>query len=119
MDPTEIIQKAVTLLATLSQDGNLNMTASANSTTSADGSTTTAKATAAGISSILTMLLSLSALRDWLKLFVIGGLIETCRRLLFAGWALVIESLWITATFDFDDSSYSTFYNIRCALFRV
>ncbi|KAK7686175.1 hypothetical protein QCA50_010395 [Cerrena zonata] len=107
MDPTEIIQKAVTLLATLSQDGNLNMTTATNSTTSADAPATTINAAATGISSLLTMLLSFSALRDWLKLFVIGGLIETCRRLLFSAWAVVVESFWITATFDYDDDSYN------------
>ena len=108
MDPTEILQKAVSLLATLSQDGSLNVTASTNSTTSADTTTGATAATAAmGISSLITMLLSFSALRDWLKLFVIGGMIESCRRILLLGWKTVLESLWISATFDCDDDSYS------------
>ena len=108
MDPTEILQKAVSLLATLSQDGSLNVTASTNTTTSANTTPSATAATAAmGISSVITMLLSFSALRDWLKLFVIGGVIESCRRLLLLGWNTVLESLWISATFDCDDDSYS------------
>lgn len=56
---------------------------------------------------VLSFLLSFSALRDWLKLLVIGGTIETCRRLCMQLWVSFIESFWITACFEERDVSYS------------
>ncbi|KAF7370500.1 Mitochondrial chaperone BCS1 [Mycena sanguinolenta] len=57
-------------------------------------------------SSLVTMLFSLGALRDWLKLIVFGGAIETLRRIAFSMYYKIIASFWITAHFDEDDSSY-------------
>ncbi|KAJ8077719.1 hypothetical protein PM082_002152 [Marasmius tenuissimus] len=45
-----------------------------------------------------------SALRDWLKVYLIGGLLEACRRWYFC--ELTIESFWMSAKFDKDDNSY-------------
>ncbi|KAH9946492.1 P-loop containing nucleoside triphosphate hydrolase protein [Amylocystis lapponica] len=56
--------------------------------------------------SMLSMLLSLSALRDWLKLLLVGGVIETCRRFFFGSWESLVSSFWITVTFDEEDDSY-------------
>ncbi len=63
------------------------------------------------LSTLISLLLSFSALRDWLKLIVIGGVIETCRRTCLRLWSSFIESFWITASFDENDPSYSeTFF---------
>jgi mitochondrial chaperone BCS1 len=56
--------------------------------------------------SIITMLLSVSALRDWLKLIVIGGVLESCRRMAYQLYNNFINSFFITATFREDDDSY-------------
>ena len=56
---------------------------------------------------LLSMLLSYSALRDWLKLLIIGTVMETSRRLFLHLWQSIQESFWITACFDDDDESYS------------
>lgn len=56
---------------------------------------------------LLSMLLSYSALRDWLKLLIIGTVMETSRRLFLHLWQNIQESFWITACFDDDDESYS------------
>ncbi|KZT67077.1 P-loop containing nucleoside triphosphate hydrolase protein [Daedalea quercina L-15889] len=56
--------------------------------------------------SLVSTLLSASALRDWLKLFVVGGALETCRRYLFSWWDAIVEAFWITATFDANDDAY-------------
>lgn len=61
------------------------------------------------LNTVLSLVLSFSALRDWIKLFVIGSGIETCRRVVLKLWATFIESFWITACFDGNDDSYSTF----------
>ncbi|KAI0923399.1 hypothetical protein AcV5_008961 [Taiwanofungus camphoratus] len=59
------------------------------------------------MSSFVSTMLSFSALRDWFKLLVIGGLIETCRRIFYSSWQSVHESFWLTASFDDDDTSYN------------
>jgi chaperone BCS1 len=60
------------------------------------------------LSSLVALLFSFSALRDWLKLIVIGGFFETCRRFAFSAYRNVIDSFFITAYFEEDDCSYGT-----------
>lgn len=62
-----------------------------------------------GLSTLLSFLLSFSAMQDWLKLIIIGGVIETCRRTCLRFWASFVESFWITACFDDRDMSYSEY----------
>ncbi|KIJ65534.1 hypothetical protein HYDPIDRAFT_88652 [Hydnomerulius pinastri MD-312] len=52
------------------------------------------------------MLLSTSALRDWAILLVLGSLFETARRILSSIWNWIINSFFITAVFDDEDTSY-------------
>ncbi|KAF8966254.1 P-loop containing nucleoside triphosphate hydrolase protein [Flammula alnicola] len=58
------------------------------------------------ISSLITLLLSFSALGNWLKLVVLGSVLETCRRLGLHFYYKIYSSFFITARFDEDDSSY-------------
>ncbi|TFK77980.1 P-loop containing nucleoside triphosphate hydrolase protein [Polyporus arcularius HHB13444] len=51
------------------------------------------------------MLLSASAFWDWAKLFLIGALVEGLRRSLRTAWERLTRSLWVTATFEFDDDA--------------
>jgi mitochondrial chaperone BCS1 len=64
------------------------------------------------ILSLITFLLSFSALGDWFKLIVLGGVLETCRRLAFHFYHRLYNSFFITATFEDDDSSYGTRINV-------
>ncbi|KAJ7091466.1 P-loop containing nucleoside triphosphate hydrolase protein, partial [Mycena belliarum] len=57
-------------------------------------------------SSLVALLFSFGALRDWIKLIVFGGVLETLRRFFFSLYYKVISSVWITAHFDENDSSY-------------
>jgi len=56
--------------------------------------------------SLLGLLFSFSALRDWLKLFVIGGFFESCRRLAYSTYYKFIHHFYITAEFHDDDECY-------------
>ncbi len=94
----EVIQKVVTAFAT-----SFAPNATTNTTLSSSTSTSPFSAT---VSSLVSMFLSFSALRDWLKLIIVGGAIESARRLCFSLWYYIIESVWVTASFDEDDSSY-------------
>ncbi|RPD59031.1 P-loop containing nucleoside triphosphate hydrolase protein [Lentinus tigrinus ALCF2SS1-7] len=50
-------------------------------------------------------LLSASAFWDWARLLLIGALVEGLRRSLSKIWEKLCQSLWVTATFDFDDDA--------------
>ncbi|KAI0769155.1 P-loop containing nucleoside triphosphate hydrolase protein [Irpex lacteus] len=101
MDPVQLIQAS---LVGLLQGGQSNVTASTNSTEPTPGSTGLPPL---NFSSIVSFLLTFAALRDWLKLIVIGGVIETCRRGGMRLWATFVESFWLTACFDENDVSYT------------
>lgn len=65
-----------------------------------------ALSTPANLAGIITLLFSFSALRDWLKLIVIGGFFETCRRGISWLYAKFIDSMFMNAYFEEDDPSY-------------
>ncbi|KAK0199841.1 hypothetical protein DFS33DRAFT_1365358 [Desarmillaria ectypa] len=58
------------------------------------------------LSSLISLLFSFSALRDWLKLIVLGGFFETCRRVIFTQYAKFVDTFYLNATFEEDDPSY-------------
>ena len=60
------------------------------------------------ILSLITFLLSLSALGDWVKLIALGSVLETCRRLAFHFCNKFYNSFFIKVTFEDGDSSYGT-----------
>lgn len=63
--------------------------------------------------SLLSALVSIYALREWLILIVIGGFLESCRRLGCITYDKVINSFCITAEFEEDDDSYGM-HSIIC-----
>ncbi|KAH9074688.1 P-loop containing nucleoside triphosphate hydrolase protein [Lactarius deliciosus] len=58
-------------------------------------------------SSLLAFIYSMSALRDYLKLIVLGGALETLRRLYSSSYSNLVDRLFITATFESDDVAFS------------
>ncbi|KJA14674.1 hypothetical protein HYPSUDRAFT_208504 [Hypholoma sublateritium FD-334 SS-4] len=60
----------------------------------------------ADFSSLVAFLLSASALSNWFKLALFGSFLETCMCLVFHLYYKVYSSIFITARFDEDDSSY-------------
>ena len=52
---------------------------------------------------LITYLLSLSAVRDWLKLFLIGAALESSHRFLTSLWFAVENYFWLTVTLDESD----------------
>lgn len=59
------------------------------------------------LTTFIGLLFSFSALRDWLKLILIGGFFETCRRLVSSTYSKVVDSFFIRASFEQGDASYS------------
>lgn len=58
------------------------------------------------IATLATVLLSVTGLQDWIKLFLIGSAFETCRRVAFQAWHNITDSFWITVDFEEGDDSY-------------
>lgn len=85
----------------------LNATANAT-VTSTSPPAAAAPTMPADISGLLTLLLSFSGLREWLKIFVLGGFFESCRRMFSWLYMKVNEGLYINAYFEEDDASYGT-----------
>ncbi|PBK88980.1 P-loop containing nucleoside triphosphate hydrolase protein [Armillaria gallica] len=77
-----------------------------NTTSTLPQATVAPLAIPADLSSLISLLFSFSALRDWLKLIVLGSFFETCRRVIFTQYAKFVDAFHITATFDEDDPSY-------------
>lgn len=104
-----ILQQVFAMVSGMvSQDTNATISGGAtNETTSAAAK----PATPTDLSSLLMLLFSFSALRDWLKLIIIGGFFETARRLAFSAYYKVINSFFITVYFEEEDSSYGAYSN--------
>ncbi|KAF9779458.1 P-loop containing nucleoside triphosphate hydrolase protein [Thelephora terrestris] len=65
--------------------------------------------TFAGKSSIATLasvVFSSTGFQDWLKLFLVGGVFEACRRTALRAWRRAFDSFWITVDFEEGDDSY-------------
>jgi chaperone BCS1 len=67
------------------------------------------------VTDVVAFLFSFAALRDWLKLILIGGTLEALRRFAMYTYESFVNCLWVTAYFDQDDSSYS----MQTFLYRV
>lgn len=72
----------------------------------AAGTSTTTSTTPTNLPTTIASLVSISALRDWLKLLVIGGSFEFCRRCVVKTYHAVYNWFFITAVFMEDDASY-------------
>jgi len=42
----------------------------------------------------------------WLKLFLVGGIFETCRRVTFHAWDNILDSFWITVDLEEGNRSH-------------
>ena len=65
-------------------------------------------------SSLMTFIYSISALRDYFKLIVLGGALETLRRIYLASYSSFLDRFFITATFESDDVAFSEQLFPRC-----
>ncbi|KAI0773331.1 P-loop containing nucleoside triphosphate hydrolase protein [Trametes elegans] len=49
---------------------------------------------------LLTLLVSTAEVGDWVKLLLVGAVIEGCRRALSKSWQTIVDFFWIDATFE-------------------
>ncbi|KAI0057432.1 P-loop containing nucleoside triphosphate hydrolase protein [Artomyces pyxidatus] len=85
----------------------LNDTLGANSSLDNTTSTGTTPLTfPTDLSSLVTFIYSFAALRDYLKLIVLGGAFETLRRLYSFSYFSIVDRFFITASFESDDDAF-------------
>lgn len=48
-----------------------------------------------------------SSMPEWLNLIIVGGIIEISRRLFYNLWDLLVNSFWVSISFDDEDTAYS------------
>ncbi|KAI0629345.1 P-loop containing nucleoside triphosphate hydrolase protein [Trametes polyzona] len=102
MDAVAVLQTVMSAI----QSGAMNITnPEGTNTTSAPPNLAASMASFSPmqIPSMITMLLSFTVVRDWLKLLLLGAVVETCRRLITKSYYGLINYFWITATFDGND----------------
>jgi len=73
-----------------------------NSTT---GGVTPGFAAVNDLASLWALLSSFGAVHDWVKLFLLGTVLETIRRFASQIWSSFLESFFLTATFESDDDA--------------
>ena len=102
MDAAQVLQTVLSVI----QSGEIPAVAGATPSAAANGTsppfTASAGASGASLPQLIFMLFSMAAIRDWVKLILFGGVIEASRRALTAGWERLVDSFWVTATFEFD-----------------
>lgn len=108
MDPLQMAQSIVTTMIGAANQCNDTLSGVAQNSTLSPA-TSTAHGGHIQPVSLLTFLMSFTALHDWLKLIVIGGVIETSRRLCFSTWRAVVDSFWIKAEVNNHDIAYRKF----------
>lgn len=59
------------------------------------------------VSAIISLFSSSGPSGDWLKLFVIGGILELLRRVLMYIWRSLVNQFWITIVLEEWDDTYS------------
>ncbi len=101
MDAVAVLQTVMSAIQSGAVNLNVSDSAAAGNATAAVGSV--ASFSPLQLPSIISMVLSFSAVRDWIKLLLLGAVVETCRRVLTKSYYGLINYFWITATFDGND----------------
>lgn len=107
--PLALVQQVLSALTNEEADTATAHACNSNSTNVASKSGVSPLKSAVDLPSLLFMLLSSSALRDWLKLIVIGGVFEYCRRIVFHCYGKLYNRFFITAYFEEGDFTYGMF----------
>ena len=110
MDAAQVLQTVLSVIQSQNSGdaGSVANTATAAAPSpqcSAPAASPLAQAGSLSLPQLLFALLSTGAVRDWARLFLMGALLETCRRVLTKVWEESDELLWLTATFEWSDET--------------
>ncbi|KAI0694551.1 P-loop containing nucleoside triphosphate hydrolase protein [Cerioporus squamosus] len=111
MDAVSVLQTVLTVIQSGSVSLNGTEALAANTTTPSPSAAAITPLSLLQLPTIIAHVLSLAAVRDWLKLFLIGGALELCRRFLTSSWSAIKNYFWITVTLEEgDDCGYWLLY---------
>ncbi|KAI1791779.1 P-loop containing nucleoside triphosphate hydrolase protein [Ganoderma leucocontextum] len=106
MDPAQVLQSVLSIIPSPKppQPGRSDTTVSG---ATSDPSTSQlpvpqAAATPVSLSQMFMAVLSMAGFWDWVKLFLIGAFLETCRRGSAEAWVRLLDYVWVTADLDWD-----------------
>ncbi|EEB95300.1 hypothetical protein MPER_05746, partial [Moniliophthora perniciosa FA553] len=85
---------------------NASSTLPSNATQNSSDASPLGSSAPGDLLAMIPLLFSFSASRDWVKIFLLGGFFETCRRIFSSLYQKALESFYMTATFDDEDVSY-------------
>ncbi|KAI1791777.1 P-loop containing nucleoside triphosphate hydrolase protein [Ganoderma leucocontextum] len=105
MDAVAVLQTVLSAVQSGPTGLNISEILAATNATVASSSGASTSFSPMQLPGLISKLLSLSAVRDWLKLFIFGGLLEIFRRLLWQSWDGITNFFWITVTIDENDDS--------------
>lgn len=94
------------MFALLGQFGQELITTTAQATVNGTTTATTSSDPSA-FADIAKTIASFSIARDWIKLFVLGTVLETIRRFADSAWTSLLDSFFLTAQFESDDDAYN------------
>ncbi|KAI0794435.1 P-loop containing nucleoside triphosphate hydrolase protein [Fomes fomentarius] len=121
MDAVAVLQTVLTAIQSGSVLVNGTEAITANATAHVPAAVPITPMSLLQLPTLIAHLLSLSAVRDWIKLFLIGAALEYCRRFLTSSWTTIKNYFWITVTLDeSDDCGYwLMFWLSRHHVFRT
>lgn len=99
---TSIVQPLLTLV-----NNSVETTLNSTFADTAQNATVSAAPFPTDFSSLMAFIYSISDLRDYAKLIVLGGAFETLRRIYSSSYSSIWERFIITATFDSEDLAFS------------
>lgn len=103
MDASQVLQTVLSVIQAGAGNATAGSPPAPGSAANSNGSAPThnvGSAAPVGAVQLLVTLLSMSAVRDWMKLLLIGAFLETCRRLIAKSWESIQDYFWLTATFE-------------------
>jgi chaperone BCS1 len=59
------------------------------------------------LKSLFPLLYAIPALGNWANIFLLGGLLESARRLVGIAWQYILNSFWLTVRFEGNDEAFS------------
>lgn len=103
MDAVAVLQTVLTAIQSGSVSINGTQAITANATAHVPAAVPITPMSLLQLPTLIAHLLSLSAVRDWIKLLLIGAALESCRRFLTSSWTTIKNYFWITVTLDESD----------------
>ena len=101
----EYLQSALAVPTLITEANSTNISSTTSNISSPRSPTFS---TSEDFSQIALNLFSSTAVPDWAKLFLLGAVVELCRRSFYSLWTYLLDVPWITVTFDDEDIAFCT-----------